>query len=170
MIMLNVIDNQWKDHLLSMDHLKEGIGLRGYGQKDPLVEYKKESFVLFQDMMDRIEDETVKFLFFMQPYEASQDARWAGGFGPDLEPEEEPQLSGPNGSANGTADHRAAQAFEDFTRNIQRKKDKELAALQFGDGSATGKQPVMKGPKVGRNEPCPCGSGKKYKKCCGVNA
>ena len=58
MIMLNVIDNQWKDHLLSMDHLKEGIGLRGYGQKDPLIEYKKESFVLFQDMMDRIEDES----------------------------------------------------------------------------------------------------------------
>ena len=59
MVMLNVIDNQWKDHLLSMDHLKEGIGLRGYGQKDPLVEYKKESFQMFQDMMDRIEDETV---------------------------------------------------------------------------------------------------------------
>ena len=66
MIMLNVIDNQWKDHLLSMDHLKEGIGLRGYGQKDPLIEYKKESFVLFQDMMDRIEDETIRYLFFMQ--------------------------------------------------------------------------------------------------------
>ena len=68
-VMLNVIDNQWKDHLLSMDHLKEGIGLRGYGQKDPLVEYKKESFKMFQDMMDRIEDETIRFLFFMQPYE-----------------------------------------------------------------------------------------------------
>ena len=66
MIMLNVIDNQWKDHLLSMDHLKEGIGLRGYGQKDPLIEYKKESFVLFQDMMDRIEDETIRYLFFLQ--------------------------------------------------------------------------------------------------------
>src|SRR6185295_18162920 len=65
-IMLKVIDDQWKDHLLSMDHLKEGIGLRGYGQKDPLVEYKKESFVLFQDMMDRIEDETVRLLFFLQ--------------------------------------------------------------------------------------------------------
>ena len=65
-IMLNVIDNQWKDHLLSMDHLKEGIGMRAYGQKDPLIEYKKESFVLFQDMMDRIEDEAVRFLFFMQ--------------------------------------------------------------------------------------------------------
>ena len=66
MVMLQVIDNQWKDHLLSMDHLKEGIGLRGYGQKDPLVEYKKESYVLFQDMMDRIEDETVRYLFFLQ--------------------------------------------------------------------------------------------------------
>ena len=65
-IMLHVIDDQWKDHLLSMDHLKEGIGLRGYGQKDPLVEYKKESFMLFQDMMDRIEDETVRYLFFLQ--------------------------------------------------------------------------------------------------------
>ena len=65
-VMLNVIDNQWKDHLLSMDHLKEGIGLRGYGQKDPLIEYKKESFALFQDMMDRIEDETIRYLFFLQ--------------------------------------------------------------------------------------------------------
>ena len=65
-IMLNVVDNQWKDHLLSMDHLKEGIGLRGYGQKDPLIEYKKESFTMFQDMMDRIEDETIQFLYFMR--------------------------------------------------------------------------------------------------------
>ena len=69
MIMLNVIDNQWKDHLLSMDHLKEGIGLRGYGQKDPLVEYKKESFKLFQAMMDRIEDETIRYLYFLQSVE-----------------------------------------------------------------------------------------------------
>src|SRR5919201_1318370 len=69
MILLNVIDNQWKDHLLSMDHLKEGIGLRGYGQKDPLVEYKKESKVLFDDMIERIEDESVRFLFFLQRVE-----------------------------------------------------------------------------------------------------
>ena len=65
-IMLNIIDAQWKDHLLALDHLKQGIGLRGYGQKDPLVEYKKESFHLFQDMMDRIEDETIRYLFFLQ--------------------------------------------------------------------------------------------------------
>ena len=71
MVMLNVIDTQWKDHLLSMDHLREGIGLRGYGQKDPLVEYKKESFTLFQEMQNRIQDETVKFLYFMQPYDGT---------------------------------------------------------------------------------------------------
>src|SRR5690606_23290200 len=65
-IMLNVIDAQWKDHLLSMDHLKEGIGMRAYGQKDPLIEYKKESFQIFQAMMDRIEDETIRYLFFLQ--------------------------------------------------------------------------------------------------------
>jgi preprotein translocase subunit SecA len=172
-IMLNVIDNQWKDHLLSMDHLKEGIGLRGYGQKDPLVEYKKESFKLFQAMMDRIEDETIKFLYFMQPYDAQAHSLAQR----EVEEPETlllgPVLDGADGAANGSAaEHKAAQhAFEDFTRNIQRKKDKELAQLQFvgGDGSTTGdKQPVIKGQKVGRNEPCPCGSGKKYKKCCGA--
>ena len=82
MIMLNVIDNQWKDHLLSMDHLKEGIGLRGYGQKDPLIEYKKESFTLFQDMMDRIEDETIRYLFFMQ--RSDDDGRGADLSGPPV--------------------------------------------------------------------------------------
>ena len=81
-VMLNVIDNQWKDHLLSMDHLKEGIGLRGYGQKDPLIEYKKESFELFQDMMDRIEDETIRYLFFLQvagPGGPDPDGEWRRG-------------------------------------------------------------------------------------------
>jgi preprotein translocase subunit SecA len=179
MIMLNVIDNQWKDNLLSMDHLKEGIGLRGYGQKDPLIEYKKESFQMFQDMMDRIEDETIRFLFFMQPYEGSRpelpypeideevdedvDALSAGG---ELQ-------NGANGAHTATADQKAAQStFQDFTRNIQKKKDKELAALQFvgGDGSSATKEPVIAGAKVGRNDPCPCGSGKKYKKCCGATS
>ena len=180
MIMLNVIDNQWKDHLLSMDHLKEGIGLRGYGQKDPLVEYKKESFVLFQDMMDRIEDETVRFLFFMQPAEGQRPAMPY----PDEDELEEigpahdgdatndllmPPANGANGSS---ADHKAAQhVFQDFTRNIQKKKEKELADLQFvgGDGSSSANKQVINNSKVGRNDPCPCGSGKKYKKCHGVS-
>jgi preprotein translocase subunit SecA len=173
-VMLNVIDNQWKDHLLSMDHLKEGIGLRGYGQKDPLVEYKKESFTLFQAMMDRIEDETIKFLFFMQPYEGGRPVSpysEIDEYDADEElPELEPADAASNGSNGSAADHRAAQnAFEDFTRNIHRKKDKELAKIQLagGDSTSGASQPVIKGSKVGRNDPCPCGSGKKHKKCCG---
>ncbi|MFN3325511.1 MAG: preprotein translocase subunit SecA [Bryobacteraceae bacterium] len=158
-IMLTVIDNQWKDHLLTMDHLKEGIGLRGYGQKDPLVEYKKESFLLFQQMMDRIEDETVRNLFFLRPYEEGQE--YAA----------EPQ-GDEHALAAVSAEQRAAAqtTIQDFTRNIQRKKERELADLQFagGAGSSTAQQPVVKGKKVGRNDLCPCGSGKKYKKCCGA--
>src|SRR5260221_6255570 len=127
-VMLNVIDNQWKDHLLSMDHLKEGIGLRGYGQKDPLIEYKKESFTLFQDMMDSMEDETIRFLFFMQPYEGSRPELPY----PEIEEEDEDDNhalsagagdghNGANGSHAATADQIAAQnTFQDFTRNIQK--------------------------------------------------
>jgi preprotein translocase subunit SecA len=164
MIMLNVIDNQWKDHLLSMDHLKEGIGLRGYGQKDPLVEYKKESFILFEAMWDRIEDETIRYLFFLQ---AHQGERPSLPFPAEEEYEEEEEEQ-PVAVSN---DRAAAQSsMLDFTRNIHRKKDKEMAQLQLagGDSSAAAGKTVVKGAKVGRNDPCPCGSGKKYKKCCGA--
>ena len=74
-IMLDIVDTQWKDHLLTLDHLKEGIGLRGYGQKDPLVEFKKEAFTLFEDMMDRIDTEAVRFLFLMQPAKPEAEAK-----------------------------------------------------------------------------------------------
>jgi len=163
MIMLHVIDDQWKDHLLTMDHLKEGIGLRGYGQKDPLVEYKKESYVLFQEMMDRIEDETIRYLFFLQPISSD---RAPLPFEPVEDLEEEPEVS----AAAASAQRAAAQGnLQDFTRNIQKKKEREMAELQFvGGGTSTAQQPVVKGLKVGRNDPCPCGSGKKYKKCCGA--
>ena len=176
MIMLNVIDNQWKDHLLSMDHLKEGIGLRGYGQKDPLIEYKKESYIMFQDMMDRIEDEAIRYLFFIQRAES--------GPGPDEPPTNVPhpelwseEEEGGEGepevvavAAGNEAARKAAQnSVMDLTRNIQRKKQKELDQLQFVGGEASGaKQPVLSDKKAGRNDPCPCGSGKKYKKCCGA--
>ena len=161
-VMLQVIDNQWKDHLLSMDELKQGIGNRAYGQKDPLVEYKKESYDLFTAMMDRIEDETVRYLYFLQVNT---------GVGPVLpfptEEEEEEEETRPNASEQQRI--AAKTTMEDFTRNIQRKKEKELAELQFvgGDGSTSSK-PVVSGQKVGRNDPCPCGSGKKYKKCHGA--
>ncbi|MCL4402124.1 MAG: preprotein translocase subunit SecA [Acidobacteria bacterium] len=166
-VMLQVIDDQWKDHLLSMDHLKEGIGLRGYGQKDPLIEYKKESFVLFQDMMDRIEDESVRYLFFLQV--AGNEPVMP--FPEEEEEEEDDEEERTRQAAAEEEARRAAQSqILDFTRNIQRKKEKELAELQLvgGDGSATGRKPVLKGDKVGRNDPCPCGSGKKYKKCHGA--
>ena len=161
-VMLQVIDNQWKDHLLSMDELKQGIGNRAYGQKDPLVEYKKESFELFTAMMDRIEDESVRYLYFLQV---------STGSGPVLPfpEEEEEQEEAPRPDPSEQQRQAAKNSMEDFTRNIQRKKEKELAELQFvgGDGS-TGPKTVVAGQKVGRNDPCPCGSGKKYKKCHGA--
>ena len=166
MVMLQVIDNQWKDHLLSMDELKQGIGNRAYGQKDPLVEYKKESYDLFTAMMDRIEDETVRYLFFLQV----QTDRPVLPFPTDEEEEEEPEEQA-RPEASEQQRQAAKSQMEDFTRNIQRKKEKELQDLQFvgGDGS-TSNAPVNGGQKVGRNDPCPCGSGKKYKKCHGARA
>ena len=130
-ILLDIVDGQWKDHLLTLDHLKEGIGLRGYGQKDPLVEFKKEAFTLFEDMMDRIDTEAVRFLFLMQP----------------ARPEEQAE-------------------------QIERRQQQQQKNLQFraGPEQAEAPKPVRVATKIGRNEPCPCGSGKKYKKCHGAAA
>jgi preprotein translocase subunit SecA len=124
MLMLHVIDTQWKDHLYALDHLKEGIGFRGYGQRDPLIEYKKESFALFEEMMNRVEEEIIRYVFYTQPV-STEDA-------PRSRPAPRAvQFSGPS---------------------------LEAAAVST----------VKKGDKVGRNDPCPCGSGKKYKKCHGA--
>jgi preprotein translocase subunit SecA len=170
-VMLQVIDNQWKDHLLSMDELKQGIGNQAYGQKDPLVEYKKESYELFTAMMDRMEDESVRFLYFLQVQ---------SGAGPILPyPGEDEEMSVADAEAAAAAAREAEEEkkraakrqMEDFTRNFERKKDKELAALQFGGGDdSSGPKTVATGAKIGRNDPCPCGSGKKYKKCHGAAA
>jgi preprotein translocase subunit SecA len=166
-VMLQVIDNQWKDHLLSMDELKQGIGNRAYGQKDPLVEYKKESYELFTAMMDRIEDETVRYLYFLQ---VNIGAPTPGPY-PDEDEEEggdEEAIEAPKPEPSEHQRQAAKATIEDFTKNIQRKKEKELEALHFGgDGTAETKT-VNGGQKVGRNDPCPCGSGKKYKKCHGA--
>ena len=182
-IMLNVVDNQWKDHLLSMDHLKEGIGLRGYGQKDPLIEYKKESYTMFQDMMDRIEDETIKFLFFMRietgmpPNQVPHPELLLDEEEEDEDAEERARLEAEQRAREEAARAEAAKrdaerSVQDLTRNIQKKKDKELSDLHFSNGNGTAnQQPVSnQGPKIGRNDPCPCGSGKKYKKCHGIAA
>jgi preprotein translocase subunit SecA len=135
-IMLNIIDAQWKDHLLALDHLKQGIGLVGYGQKDPLVEYKKESFDMFQAMLDRIDTTTIRSLFNLQVV--------------------------------------AEQAPDE----LQRRRAARRASLNFtgpnqgaapaGEEAGKVKTVVRSEPKVGRNDPCPCGSGKKYKKCHGA--
>ena len=130
-ILLDIVDAQWKDHLLTLDHLKEGIGLRGYGQMDPLVEFKKEAFKLFDDLMDRIDTEAVRFLFLMQPAKPQDEAR-----------------------------------------QIEQRQRRQQQNLQFqtGPAQAEAPKPVRSGVKVGRNDPCPCGSGKKYKKCHGAAA
>jgi preprotein translocase subunit SecA len=133
-IMLRVVDGAWKDHLLALDHLKEGISLRGYGQRDPKQEYKRESFELFQAMKERIEDTIVQGLFRVEPVSEEQMAE------------------------------------------ERRRRQAPPAGFQFSAPPKTGAPPtrpqtmVRKTEKVGRNDPCPCGSGKKYKKCCGAPA
>jgi preprotein translocase subunit SecA len=141
--MLIVIDQQWKDHLLSIDHLKEGIGLRGYGQRDPLVEYKKESFELFTLMKERIEDLMVQYLFRLQP--VVREAASARGGEPAAPVRMPPARKAP--AVNYSYGAAASGGSDAKVETVQRA-----------------------GPKVGRNDPCPCGSGRKYKKCHGAAA
>jgi preprotein translocase subunit SecA len=124
-VVLNVIDNRWRDHLLEMDYLKEGIGLRSYGQHDPLVEYKHESYHLFKDMIEEVKNDTIKLLYNARIYTGE---------------EQEKQ---------------------------HEKQYKNVSTSGPGDASAAKKEPVINPEKTGRNDLCPCGSGKKYKKCCG---
>ena len=179
MIMLSVLDAQWKDHLLGMDHLKEGIGLRGYGQHDPLVEYKRESFDMFEAMMQRFQEETVRYLYLMQILERPGDSGTMGR--PSMGPEGQggpeagvPVLrSGGGTDGNGRRQPRGiATSVDDLEEAFQRKKRRELEqARMAGSGDLQPVQQVVRGAaKIGRNDPCPCGSGKKYKKCCGANA
>ncbi len=126
MLLLQTVDTLWKDHLLSMDHLKEGIGLRGYAQQNPLIIYKREAFAMFSDMVERIKEETLGILFRIR-IESPENVETM------MQPEE-----------------------QKFT-------------LSHGDAEERKKEPVKrKEGKIGRNDPCPCGSGKKYKKCCGA--
>jgi len=126
-VMLQTVDNLWKDHLLNMDHFKEGIGLRGYAQQDPLVVYKKEGYEMFQDMILRIKKEIVNILFRIQP----------------VEPEKNDAYNRP---------------------------EEQKLVFSGSEGGSVKKRPVKRADeKTGRNAPCPCGSGKKFKKCCGKN-
>jgi preprotein translocase subunit SecA len=189
MVMLSVIDGLWKDHLLSMDHLKEGIGLRGYAQRDPLVEYKRESFDMFEAMMLKFQEDTVRFLFRMQI------------LGPDGQPvDAAPRINRvvpaapPVGSAGvpddgslspgwrsappvtldaepreiAIATRQPSTTIDALEKEFQRKKQRELEAASRSGGDASQPSQRRTGEKVGRNDPCPCGSGTKYKKCHGV--
>ena len=161
-ILLDIVDGQWKDHLLTLDHLKEGIGLRGYGQKDPLVEFKREAFVLFEDMMDRIDTEAVRFLYLVRPAEGTQTAA-ATAPGPGAPPQPSSAAVVPE------ADSAPASPL---ARQIEQRQRRQQQNLQFqtGPAQAEAPKPVRAGAKVGRNDLCPCGSGKKYKKCHGAAA
>ena len=163
-IMLQIVDQQWKDHLYSLDHLKEGIGLRGYGQRDPLVEYKKESFALFQAMKDRVDEEIVRYLWWLRPIlneEAPVARRPAPRRSAPLilnDPSTESALVG--------ARAQASQQASPFAP----ARGRQQQPARVGGDDATPKTVRRDEPKVGRNEPCPCGSGKKYKKCHGAAA
>ena len=138
-VMLQIVDSQWKDHLYAMDHLKEGIGLRGYGQRDPLIEYKKESFQMFEAMWDRIEEDIVRYLFLLQPARERTS---------EPVPRQRPSrlMFNDPGASPSVFARRESQ----------------------GGANAAVKTIKRDAAKVGRNQPCSCGSGKKYKKCCGA--
>ncbi len=126
-LMLNSLDSQWKDHLLSMDRLKDGIGLRGYGQRDPLREYQREGFELFGEMINRVRANSISLITHVQ-----------------VRPEENVEELAPKESAR--------RLTSPYSRSIE---------------AVEGQTEIRYKPKVGRNEPCPCGSGKKFKQCCG---
>ena len=143
--MLQVIDNNWREHLYEMDQLKEGIGLRAYGQKDPLIEYKSEGFHAFSDMLAQVNEGVVELIFKAQVREEAQ-------FIPRRRPRE---ISEVHDSAIGMG-FQAVPKDQPEEQGVQPQQQKPGK-----------KVPIVVGPKIGRNDPCPCGSGKKYKKCCG---
>ena len=164
-IMLQIVDQQWKDHLYSLDHLKEGIGLRGYGQRDPLVEYKKESFTLFQAMKGRIDEEMVRYLWRLRPVIATDDG------GAPVVPVAPKRPPAPRPSQLTFSDTKQAPPPPSaaFSEIGSASGGEPPRPARVGGDDAPVKQVRRDEPKVGRNDPCPCGSGKKYKKCHGAN-
>jgi preprotein translocase subunit SecA len=179
-VMLSVLDGLWKDHLLAMDHLKEGIGLRGYAQQDPLVAYKKESFDMFEGMMLRFQEDTSRHLFRMQiigpdgqPIETPEQL--AAAQSPAVQaPAQQMELAGAVQTAAPIIPTKAPSTTIDaLEREFQKKKERELERARQSGSATTGASasgPKRTGEKVGRNDKCPCGSGKKYKNCHGIAA
>ena len=143
-ILLQTLDSLWKDHLLNIDHLKEGIGMRAYAQKNPLLEYKKEGFELFVDMLASVRGDAVRKLFAVQLAEQKEV--------PILQHAPGPRMFLVRGGYDAPAMPQPASAPQEMEMRAELPQQ----------------MPVRRdGQKVGRNDPCPCGSGKKYKKCCG---
>src|SRR4051812_24056045 len=166
-IMLQIVDAQWKDHLYSLDHLKEGIGLRGYGQRDPLVEYKKESFDLFQAMKDRVDEEIVRYLWWLRPVLNEEVAAAPVRRAPQRRA---PLILNDPGADAATASVFGAPRSAAATAAPPRATATQQQPPRVGGDDAVQRTVRHEGPKVGRNDPCPCGSGKKYKKCHGAAA
>ena len=195
-VMLSVLDGLWKDHLLAMDHLKEGIGLRGYAQQDPLVAYKRESFEMFEGMMMRFQEDTARHLFRMQilapdgtPIESADQLVRAQAQAAAIQAQQElaagnatnalplpPPVQNTNAPVHQPApvSNRAPSTTIDaLEREFQKKKQRELEqarSVSSATADTNGTAPRRAGEKVGRNDLCPCGSGKKYKKCHGADA
>ncbi len=166
-LMLQIVDGQWKDHLYSLDHLKEGIGLRGYGQRDPLVEYKKESFELFQDMRRRIEEEIVRYLWWLKPVVDGEEA----GAAPVRAPRPAPRRTTPlsyNDPSAARAPAYAGAAASAGGGSAAAAAGRAPQPARVGGDDAPVKTVRREEPKIGRNDPCWCGSGKKFKKCHGA--
>jgi preprotein translocase subunit SecA len=162
-LMLQIVDAQWKDHLYSLDHLKEGIGLRGYGQRDPLVEYKKESFQLFQDMRQRIEEEVVRYLWWLRPVEGEGGGQAVAPVRARSASPRPQQLQYNNPSAS-----RAPAFVGEAAMAGSAAASAGPRPARVGGDDAPVKTVRREEPKIGRNDPCWCGSGKKFKKCHGA--
>jgi preprotein translocase subunit SecA len=196
-VMLSVLDGLWKDHLLAMDHLKEGIGLRGYAQQDPLVAYKKESFEMFEGMMMRFQEDTARHLFRMQiigpdgtPIESAEQLAQAQAHSQLLaqqaQAQQELAAGRPTNALGAPPQHPTTPAarqpvsnrapsttIDALEREFQKKKQRELEqarSISSSSAETNGAAPRRTGEKIGRNDECPCGSGKKYKKCHGAEA
>ena len=175
-VMLQIVDVQWKDHLYSLDHLKEGIGLRGYGQRDPLVEYKKESFQLFQDMKERIDEDIVRYMWGLRPVVMEPQAAPEGHPAPAPAAPRLPAAPSRRMPVTYNNPSDAPPAFGAPPRTAADGPPPPLSGgpsrqpARVGGDDAPVKQVKRDEPKVGRNDPCPCGSGKKFKKCHGATA
>src|SRR5687768_4411948 len=167
-IMLQIVDAQWKDHLYSLDHLEEGIGLRGYGQRDPLVEYKKESFALFQAMLKRVEEEIVRYVWWLRPIVERDGGEPKIAAPPRPAPRKPTPLRYNNPSEQSTRAVFGGQApAPPPAGGNDLIQDRGPAPPRVG-GDDVIKTVRRDEPKIGRNDPCWCGSGKKFKKCHGA--